>query len=463
MDNRPLLAGAAVLAAALLGASAAGLVAPAGAERPSLPSSPPSPEPWIEASHLPPLLRTAGETAELRFDVYCGPADEAQVDAGCPAAGSVFVRPGAAGPFRELPLVREQSAFPGRLAARISDELARSPRGFEYYAVLRSEASGRSLTLPGGGAAAPHRSLLLADPATVALGRHVFGRVRRPDATPARASWGRGPGQVGLEQGRVPTPIGGSSFDVDASGTVYLLDEANRRVLRWRPGAASPDEVPLDVNGTIADLAVAPDGSLHVLETTAAHGRPPVLRSFAPDGAPRGAVALAERPAALLRGPEGPVVLQHPSGQWLAAGRGGRLLPPGEQRRAGSSGRPHGRAGEVVVLRQANELRLAVVGPVGDLWSSWRVTSDTPLGEVQLAEPLGDRLLVVVRVYTEEQAEFAVLLLGDRGLAKGFSVAASEWAETAPLARFRLAAGALYRLGSTPDGVVVDRFDLEAR
>jgi hypothetical protein len=37
----------------------------------------------------------------------------------------------------------------------------------------------------------------------------------------------------------------------------------------------------------------------------------------------------------------------------------------------------------------------------------------------------------------------------------------SEWAESAPLARFRLAGSSLYQLGSTPAGAFVDRYDLE--
>jgi hypothetical protein len=42
-----------------------------------------------------------------------------------------------------------------------------------------------------------------------------------------------------------------------------------------------------------------------------------------------------------------------------------------------------------------------------------------------------------------------------------FAVESLEWAESAPLARFRLAGSSLYRLGSTRAGLFVDRFDLE--
>ena len=47
------------------------------------------------------------------------------------------------------------------------------------------------------------------------------------------------------------------------------------------------------------------------------------------------------------------------------------------------------------------------------------------------------------------------------GLGRSQLVDAAEWAESAPLARFRLAGSSLYHLGSTPSEAFVDRFDLE--
>jgi hypothetical protein len=108
----------------------------------------------------------------------------------------------------------------------------------------------------------------------------------------------------------------------------------------------------------------------------------------------------------------------------------------------------------------AGELRLADVA-AGAAERSWRITSATPLGEVQLAEPHGSRLVVVVKTYTDERDEFLVLVLGHSGLVERFSVEPFQWAESAPLARFRLADSSLYHLGSTPAGAFVDRFDLE--
>jgi len=108
----------------------------------------------------------------------------------------------------------------------------------------------------------------------------------------------------------------------------------------------------------------------------------------------------------------------------------------------------------------AGELRLAELA--GDtVMRSWVVNSATPLGEVQVAEPQGKRLVVVTKTYTDDRSEYVVLVLDGSGIANSFSVASLEWAESAPLARFRLAGASLYRLGSTRAGLSVDRFDLE--
>jgi hypothetical protein len=91
---------------------------------------------------------------------------------------------------------------------------------------------------------------------------------------------------------------------------------------------------------------------------------------------------------------------------------------------------------------------------------SWRILSDTPLGEVQLAEPIGNRLVVVVKAYTDDEDEFVVFVLDGRGIVRQFSVPSSQWAAGAALARFRLVGSWLYRIGSDAHGAFVDRYDL---
>lgn len=91
---------------------------------------------------------------------------------------------------------------------------------------------------------------------------------------------------------------------------------------------------------------------------------------------------------------------------------------------------------------------------------SWLVRSSTNLGEVQLAEPYADGLLVVLRLWDEQQAEFCVLQLTPDGVAKSFAVDRAEWAETASLSRFRLQESTLYQLRSSPSGVEIAAFEI---
>jgi hypothetical protein len=410
----------------------------------------------IDVGHLPPLLRVPGKAATLRFNVFC-PAPE---DEPCDAGGDVFVRAGTTGAFRKIALRRTDDVADGRYVADVPADLAASPAGFSYYAVLRNEASGASLTVPSAGAAAPQLSLPLDHAVVVDLGAHRFGSTRRADARVVEAPWGSASGRVGLLHGPTFGPIGPSAFDVAANGDVAVLDELNGRVERWRAGQHAA-ETPVDVTGGIADMALRADGTIDVLEPTGADGTPE-LRSFSPSGALRSETPIADRTWSQLReGPQGPEVQQEPSEQWLPAALGSRPLTRAAQASSGHPGRslPNGR--ELVVFRAGtSEARVAELAG-SRVKRAWRIVSATPLGEVQLAEPLGNRVIAVIRPYTETRDEFLVLVLGDRGVERSFSVDSADWAETAPLARFRLAGSALYQLGSTPVGMHVDRFDLE--
>jgi hypothetical protein len=415
----------------------------------------------IDAGHLPPLLRLPGEKVTLRFNVFCpAPGGDPFGGAPCDAGGDVFVRAGNDGPFRRIPLRRTEDVAEGRYAADVPASLAAAARGFSYYAVLRNEAAGASLTVPSGGAAAPQVSLPLAAAAEVDLGRHGFGSTRHADAGVVEAAWGSAPGQVGLEHGPSFGPIGPSSFDVAPNGDVTVLDQVNKRLERWRRGRPAAI-VPAAVTGGIADMALEGDGTVDVLEPTG-EGLMPELRSFDASGRLLAKTPIGDRTWAQLRiGPQGPEVQQEPSEQWMPIPGHGTWLARGAQAGGGRPGRTLANGTQLVVLRTGtSEARVAEVA--GDRTKrAWRITSATPLGEIQLAESTGNRVVLVVRVYTETEDEFVVLLLGDRGLEGSFTVDSADWAETAPLARFRLAGSSLYRLGSTPAGAHVDRFDLE--
>ena len=170
-------------------------------------------------------------------------------------------------------------------------------------------------------------------------------------------------------------------------------------------------------------------------------------------------VELAERTAAQVRvGPDGPFVKQYPSELWRPALRVGRPLTRAEQLAGSQAERPLEDGARVTVLRRDGEIRVAL--DRRGTQRSWIVRSETPLAEVQLAEPYGAGDVLVVRVYTADADEFEMLVLRPAGLKRRFAIASADWAETAPLTRFRLAGTSLYRLGSSPAGAFVDRFEL---
>jgi len=417
----------------------------------------------IAAAHVPPILTDGNGPVELRYDIDCvSPGPDPEGGTSCAAGGTVFIRAGDRGAFRALPLRLDARAEQGRYVLRVPNDIASSLGGFSYYAVLRNEQSGVEMTLPAGGAAAPQRGLPLGRAVSVNLGTHSFGHPTSADARVASAAWGSGNDDVGLEEGPPATPIGATAFDVDRSGVVLVLDEAHRRVLRFSGGSGSPDSIPLAVNGTLADMSISSKGDIHVLESTG--GGPaeaPLIRSFSSDGHPEGSWHAAERTVAAIReGPAGPVTLDYPSSQWMPVATQGHALDAGAQSERGSSGRPVRGGGQVEVLRTGNEVLVALVA-AGRVREAWRIESGTPVAEVQLAQPSGNRMVVVLRVYTDAKDEFVAFVLGRKGIVQQLSLDSADWAETAPLSRFRLVGASLYQLGSTPAGAFVDRFDLE--
>ena len=418
------------------------------------------PQVVFDATHLPPLLRMPTEPAELSYDVHCAMSELDGAEAGCDVHGTVFARQRGDDVFTQLPLQR--AAGGGRLVAAVPESLAAAARGFEYYAVLEAVGITDRLVLPPGGAAAPHASRVVADAVEIELGRHSFRDDVKAAARVASASWGDGAGEAGLERGRNLYPIGASAFDVTPGGDVVVLDQVHRRLLQWRRGSRAPVAVPVSVTGTLADMALAGDGSTFVLETVAPFGQPLEVKRFDDGGRELEAIETADRASQIRIDAPGPVVLGDASHQWMPVLVGGIPAAPEEQVGRGRGGRRFAGGREVVVLRHENEVRVAIATR-GTVTRAWRLTSRTPLAEVQLAEPFGRHVVLVVRVYDDADDEFAVLTLGPSGLVDRFALDSADWAESAPLGRFRLVGRSLYRLGSTASGVFVDRYDLEVR
>src|SRR5207249_4921006 len=170
------------------------------------------------------------EPVRLRYAIVCSPRDDGEP---CAGSGDVYVRAGQSGSFEPMALSRGADSQDGRYFVDLPPSIAGSERGFSYYAVLRDDSTGETVTVPSGGAAAPQQSLPLRQMAQIDLGSHSFGRTREPDARPVDASWGSGIGQAGLAGSRELGLVGPSAFDVGTAGQVTLLDQVNRRVERW--------------------------------------------------------------------------------------------------------------------------------------------------------------------------------------------------------------------------------------
>ena len=416
-----------------------------------------SPDAALEVAHVPPALTARGEPVSLRYAIVCPPRDDGEP---CHGAGEVYVRAGQSGPYHRLALRRGDDSVEGRYFVDVPADVASSPDGFSYYAVLRDDGSGAAVTLPSGGAEAAQRSFPLRVTSQIELGPHSFGHVRAHDARVVDARWGGAVGEVGLAGSRGLGYVGPSSFDVGNDGAVTVLDQINGRVARWLHGRTTA--TPVAVSGGLADFGVEPDGGFDVLEPPNRVTTAPVLRRFRADGGLAWVQRLSDRTwAKLARGPTGPIVRQEPSEEWLPIADQGGPIGRTEQALRGLAGLPIGGGREIIVERVGvDELRLAEIAG-NRVLASWRITSATPLGEVQLAEPLGSGLVAVVKTYTDDRDEFLVLVLDRSGVTERFSLDSAQWAESAPLARFRLSGSSLYQLGSTPAGAFVDRFDLE--
>jgi hypothetical protein len=421
-------------------------------------STPADPQAVLEASHLPPLLTIPGERVQLAFDVHCAREGVADPEQSCPVVGSLYLRAGASGHFEAMPLQEVRSDGVRRLTAVVPSGTTNSRDGFEYYAEIDATDTGDRLRVPPGEGVTYH-SYSLRDVVEVELAPIALSAPRHGSRI-VSARWGDDSTDVGIEGGRSADPMGASSFDVAPDGSVMLLDEAHRRALRWTPGSR-PTRIPLSISGRLADMTLGSDDSIYVLETVGSPARAPQVRKFGPAGRALGVVDAAEAsPSQIRMSSDGPVVLQHPSHLWMPVESGDMLLDPKDQRRRARVGRPLRGGSEVVSFRAGDDLRVALLVR-GRVQRAWRLTCPDRLAEVQLAEPSADGLVVVVRVYDDDSDQFRVLTLDRSGIVDQFSVNSADWAETAPLSRFRLRGRTLYQLGSNPAGAFVDAYELE--
>jgi hypothetical protein len=407
-----------------------------------------------EILHTPPALVPVGQPLQLAYELVCPPRADEPEHASCSPTGAVHIRAAGEAEFAEVPLVADDA---GRLSATVPKRYTLG-QGFDYYADIEDGRGGAG-SLPASGREAPQHVWTLSADAIVDLGTHEFGGPRPPDAVVARAGWGRDDGRVGLISGREQAVIGPSAFDVGSDGSVAVLDQVNHRIVVFERGAPGRG-FGIPFAGGEGDLVISDSGPIYVLDDGGAETATPSVRSFDGSGRLIASTPVAEPVADMLRmGPRGPLVHTYPSELWFPTGAWAPPISPGEQAGRGRPGREVEDGLEVVVHAGPDAARSALVRGE-DVVQSWLVKSATKLGEVQLAEPYRDGLLVVLRVWTENEAEFQVLRLVPGGLGEGFSVERAEWAESASLSRFRLHGDTLYQLRSSPGGIEIATYEI---
>jgi len=104
------------------------------------------------------------------------------------------------------------------------------------------------------------------------------------------ATWGSGPDQLGRDRPREANPEAPMSLAADSRGQLLVLDQVNRRLVRYGRDGRPLGNVPLSVRAA-QDIAVAGDGTIAVLDRLGDR----TIALVGPDGQPRGTLALVGR------------------------------------------------------------------------------------------------------------------------------------------------------------------------
>jgi hypothetical protein len=397
--------------------------------------------------------------------------------------GSLYVRNDAMSQFEQLTLKRSRAQLQVGLPAR----LLQGHRLF-YYAVIRDGQSGRSVTVPAGGARSPSSAWIISNARQVNLGVHHFGHARAPDTVVARI----GAADVAWQQ--EGDPFGPQTFLVGSDGTIYLDDSLNDRLLVFRRGA--PDSVartiPLPPQSADNDVALGPNGSIYVkggigrgldfknvVYRIGASGDVLWRAVLAGNVRNSGSFVIGAN-SPLRTGVDGTLYCLagmpgRPGGElgWMPITTpGGRPLTVARQlRRTSWPGQPVARGlrlvTEVYTARPniaPREVRVALVDRAGRVVRAWRIVSKTDINfGYATPEVVGGEPIVVLDVTAGKDAafkwEYLVLRLGPNGLRTQVSLRRTVFGDNI-LADVRIARdGSVYQLGSSPaNGVTISRY-----
>jgi hypothetical protein len=399
----------------------------------------------LQMYYTPPVLVIAGETVRIPVDATC------VTPQGRACRATVTLRLQVNGTGRAQVAMSKASPH---LAFDISGPARRAVGGAASsgaigYSLEARAPDGTRLSYPGSGSLVSYVTRQLR---VVRLRAVRFGHVRHGE-TRLALSWGSGRRGVGLVLGNESQTLGPMAFDVDAGDRVHLLDSQRDRVVVFAGGRLL--RVATLPAGLHHDIGAAEDGSSYVL-SGGDESRSVVIRRIGAGGETGDPTIVAPSLLGQIRSKAGsPLVHLLPMDAWL------ELSSPGT---APTIGRPTAQGPQVLSSATDDRVRLATVegGPVVnpvELRSPYR------FGELALAEPDGHGgYVAVVHVATDGPVpadQYQVVAVHGDGSLETFAVANQEFAETAPLSKFRLGPdGAVYQLASGPSGIRIVRYDI---
>jgi hypothetical protein len=391
-----------------------------------------------------PVLVRAGEPAHVPVDVICTTARGM-----CSADLSMVVSDGT---------ISSRAAVPrasGMVGFDLDGPMARvveAGGGSVAFRLTAADGLSRRAALPSS-ASSVLRAYVTDDLQPIAAPAVPFDSTV-PGHTVLFLPWGTGSLRAGLAPGLEALPAGPASFDVDASGRIFLLDSVQSRLTVFDAGRLVR-ETALKVPDP-TDIAVTGSGECLVL--SGRFGGPATVRSVDPSGALRPSVAVGEGlPSQLRAVGDRAFAKLLPLDAWTEVGVG--MATP-------STGLPleDGRELLSLVRPQDDAVRLGLVSG-GRVLDAVELRFAERVGELALAQTTAEGgYLAVVRVWREgpnPSDQYLVVSISPQRAVSAFPVAVGSFAGPAPLSRFRLGAdGSLYQLTSSPDGVRVQRFEI---
>jgi hypothetical protein len=411
----------------------------------------------LEIFFTNPTLVRAGEPVSMPVQVVCATADGRT----CPATVTVGTRVRGASDW-ELTTAPAAPDLRFDLTAPASFALAKgAASGAVEFFIEARDTAGAITSVPPSGRSHPLAFYVARTIPVVRFTATSFGRVRDGRCV-LSLPWGSGPLRAGLQPGREAQTLGPSGFSVGRDGRIAILDTFQDRLAAFHDGSL----VSQRATATPPRALIAGDGVGNDV-TMEASGPSLLVRSAGLVGMLRGSSLRPTQIVADARIVEGRAfAFLLPRDQWVpVTGANGEPISGAQSGATGMVGMPILGGRQLIRSAREDRIRMATLGPEG-LGAAVELRASTHIGELALAEPDGmGGFVVVAHLWRETPTradQYQVLDVRGSRVRMTFGVANRSFADTPPLARFRLGAdGALYQMVTTSAGMSVMRFDLK--